>query len=43
MIKYHKPPIVPALEEVRRTNPEWRFFTLEAFPSLTVALRQTCL
>ena len=39
MARYRKSAIVPALEELRGTHPEWTFAVLAPFPSLTVALR----
>ena len=40
MIKFEKPSIVEALEEIRRNYPEWSISVLDPFPSLTVAVRR---
>jgi len=40
MIKYDKPAIVPALEDIRRDYPQWEITVFEPFPSLTVAIRK---
>ncbi len=39
MVKYGKPPIVPAIDEIRRAYPDWTIVVLEPYPSLTVAVR----
>ena len=39
MVKHKKPPIVPAVDEIRRAFPNWTIAVLAPFPSLTVALR----
>jgi len=38
MIQYNKPPICPALDEIRDGYPNWDIFVLDPFPSLTVAI-----
>ncbi len=40
MIKYQKPPLVKALEELRRQYLDWQIFVFEPFPSLTMAIRK---
>ena len=39
MLKYQKPSITKALEEIRSQYPNWDIVVLEPFPSLTVAMR----
>ena len=39
MVRYGKPPIVPAIDDIRRAHPEWSIAVLEPYPSLTVAVR----
>ncbi|OGA01872.1 MAG: hypothetical protein A3H35_14100 [Betaproteobacteria bacterium RIFCSPLOWO2_02_FULL_62_17] len=39
MVKYRKPPIVPAIDEIRRAYPDWNFVVLAPYPSLTIAVR----
>ena len=39
MIRHRKSPIVPAIDEIRHTHPEWRIVILAPYPSLTVAVR----
>ena len=39
MRRYGKPPIVPAIAELGRAHPQWRFAVLAPYPSLTVAIR----
>ena len=43
MLKYRKPPILPAIDEIRRDHPEWSIAVLAPYPSLTVAVRSACL
>ncbi len=38
MIKYDKPSIVQALDEIRANYPEWDIYVIEPYPSLTIAL-----
>lgn len=40
MAQFAKPPIVPAIEEMRHAHPEWEIGVLAPFPSLTVAVRR---
>lgn len=40
MLRYGKPAIGPALDDLRAAYPEWSISVLEPFPSLTVALRR---
>lgn len=40
MIRYRKPPIVSALDEIRAKYRDWTISVLEPFPSLTVAARR---
>ena len=40
MTQFRKPPIVPAIEEMRGAHPEWTIGVLAPFPSLTVAIRK---
>jgi hypothetical protein len=39
MVKFGKPPIVPAIDEIRRDYPDWIIAVLAPYPSLTLALR----
>lgn len=39
MIKYEKPPIIKALDEIRIRYASWNIFVLDPYPSLTVAVR----
>jgi predicted O-methyltransferase YrrM len=39
MVKHGKPPIVPAIDEIRRAHPDWTIVVLAPYPSLTVAVR----
>lgn len=39
MIRHQRPPIAPAIDELRRNHPGWRISVLEPYPSLTVAVR----
>lgn len=39
MGQYGKPAIAPAIDELERGHPEWRFTVLEPFPSMTIAWR----
>lgn len=41
MVKYGRSPIVPAIDEIRRSYPDWTIVVLEPYPSLTVAVRTT--
>lgn len=43
MKEYRKPPIAPAIEEIRLAYPEWTILVLTPFPSVTVALRRNLL
>ena len=43
MLDYHKPPIVPAVHELRRAHPEWSFTVLRPFPSVTIACNRIAL
>ena len=38
MIKYEKPSIVQALDEIRADYPEWDILVIDPYPSLTIAL-----
>ncbi len=40
MIKYKKPSLTKAIEELRRQYRDWQIFVFEPFPSLTVAIRK---
>jgi hypothetical protein len=39
MAQFDKAPIVPAIEEIRRSYPQWVLMVVTPFPSLTVAMR----
>lgn len=41
MIKYNKPPIGTALRELRKNYPGWTISVLNAYPSITVATRDS--
>ena len=38
MVKYEKPSILEALDQIRDAYPEWRIMVLDPFPSITVAI-----
>jgi hypothetical protein len=40
MSKYNKPPILPAIETLRSSYPEWEITVFEPYPSLTIAIRK---
>ncbi len=39
MVRYRRPPIAAAINDLRRSHPGWTITVLEPYPSLTVALR----
>jgi hypothetical protein len=41
MVRYGKPAIVPAIEEICAMYPDWKLHVLEPFPSITVAVKTT--
>lgn len=43
MREYRKPPIVPALHELRLAYPEWSFTVLRPFPSMTIACNRAAI
>ena len=40
MREFGKPPIVPAVHELRRLYPQWSFSVLQPFPSMTIACKR---
>ena len=40
MREYGKPPIAPAVHELRRAYPQWSFTVLQPFPSMTIACKR---
>jgi hypothetical protein len=43
MIDYDKPPIVPAVHELRLAHPGWSFTVLQPFPSVTIACNRNAM
>ena len=43
MVRFDKPPIVPAVHELQHAYPEWSFTVLRPFPSMTIACNRAAI
>jgi hypothetical protein len=43
MLRFDKPPIVPAVHELQQAYPEWSFTVLRPFPSMTIACNRAAI
>jgi hypothetical protein len=43
MREFKKPPLAPAVRELRRSYPQWSFTVLQPFPSMTIACNRAAI